>query len=215
LHDKRLSILAIGALLQMNFAQIPESIRAQFRNIIVAAFQVLDDCARTRQAIDAQLEEEESGEEDDEFEHGGDSSLDEEDLNNIDIDEDSIEEDGGNAVSENGPVDDSQDVNVHYDDIAEKIKQFYADADERDTFLLEEEEDWSSVVDPIDETIYFIESVQAFSQREPQTYQALMQSLTPNDQAKFQELIKRAEARRVELAEEKRLEEEDAAKKRK
>jgi hypothetical protein len=55
----------------------------------------------------------------------------------------------------------------------------------------------------------------AFSQREPQTYQALMQSLTPNDQAKFQELIKRAEARRVELAEEKRLEEEDAAKKRK
>lgn len=34
---------------------------------------------------------------------------------------DSIEEDGGNAVSENGPVDDSQDVNVHYDDIAEKV----------------------------------------------------------------------------------------------
>jgi TRAP-type C4-dicarboxylate transport system substrate-binding protein len=42
-----------------------------------------------------------------------------------------------------------------------------------------------------------------------------MQSLTPNDQAKFQELIKRAEARRVEIAEEKRLEEEEAAKKRK
>lgn len=38
-------------------------------------------------AIDAQLEEEESGDEDDEEEDGGDSSLDEEDLNNIDIDE--------------------------------------------------------------------------------------------------------------------------------
>jgi hypothetical protein len=87
LHDKRLSILAIGALLQMNFAQIPEAIRAQFRNIIVAAFQVLDDCARTRKAIDAQLEEDESGDEDESDEDGGGSSLDEEDLNNIDIDE--------------------------------------------------------------------------------------------------------------------------------
>lgn len=141
--------------------------------------------------------------------------MEEEDLNNIDIDEDSIEEDGGDANNKDGPVDDSQDVNIHYDDIAEKIKQFYADADERDAFLLEEEEDWSSVVDEIDETIYFIESVQAFAQREPQTYQALMQSLPPNEQAKFQELIQRAEARRVELAEEKRLEEEEAAKKRK
>jgi hypothetical protein len=110
--------------------------------------------------IDAQLAEEESGEDDDEFDDGGDSSLDEEDLNNIDIDEDSIEEDGGNAVSEKGPTEDTQDVDLQYDDIAEKIKQFYADADERDAFLLEEEEDWSSVVDPIDETIYFIESMQ-------------------------------------------------------
>jgi len=42
-----------------------------------------------------------------------------------------------------------------------------------------------------------------------------MQSLPPNEQAKFQELIKRAEARHVELAEEKKLEEEEAAKKRK
>lgn len=38
-------------------------------------------------AIDAQLEAEESGEEDSDDEHGGDSSLEEEDLNNIDIDE--------------------------------------------------------------------------------------------------------------------------------
>ncbi len=107
------------------------------------------------------------------------------------------------------------------------------------------------MVDPIDETIYFIESMQgtiteayytsrnlfsiiklqwnsqkirsrtdtdvppiiAFAQREPQACQALMQSLPPNDQAKFQELVQRAETRRAELAEEKRLEEEEAAKK--
>jgi len=74
-----------------------------------------------------------------------------------------------------------------------KLAELYEDAPSDES--IEEDDDPSSLVDDIDELLFFLEAFRVFSSREGPIYQKLLQTFTQEEQVKLQELGNEANTR--------------------
>jgi len=76
-----------------------------------------------------------------------------------------------------------------------KIAELYQDAS--DESIEEDDQEFTSLIDDVDELLFFLEAFRVFSNREVPTYQKLLQSFTQEEQVKLQELGNEANNRQA------------------
>jgi len=74
-----------------------------------------------------------------------------------------------------------------------KIAELYEDASDESI----EDDEFTSLIDDIDELLFFLEAFRVFSNREGPTYQKLLQTFTQEEQVKLQELGNEANNRQA------------------
>jgi len=79
--------------------------------------------------------------------------------------------------------------------IITKLAEFYEDASSNES--VEEDDDFTSLIDEIDELLFFLEAFRVFSGREGPIYQKLLQTFTQEEQVKLQELGNEANERQA------------------
>jgi len=76
-----------------------------------------------------------------------------------------------------------------------KIAELYEDAPSDES--MEEDQEFTSLIDDIDELLFFLEAFRVFSNREVPIYQKLLQTFTQEEQVKLQELGNEANNRQT------------------
>jgi len=172
-HDKKVAILGLASLFTIPPNSLPAVIRGGMKPILETLVKVIHelDVQKKEEAEKAPSEDEESSEEDEAIQD--DNEDDEETLQQLAAKAHEYYED----EKEKGDSDDDIDPNED---------------------KLEEEEDFTSPIDAVDEVILFTEHIKTFASADQQFYQSILSSLDPKLQEGFQLLFNLAEKRKVE-----------------
>ncbi|KZT65852.1 ARM repeat-containing protein [Daedalea quercina L-15889] len=180
-HDKKLSIMALSALLEMDPTQIPDSVQEGWPGIVSGALRIFQDLPK---AIAARKELEEAFQADDDEETN--DSDDAQFLNMNENDEDVWDEDSAymEMLANEGAR------------LREKsARQAAGDDDEEseDDSDIDEELGYISPLDPVDPYVSFKQALTAFQMKSPSAYQLATTSLNAEQQTMLMEVMRIAE----------------------
>jgi len=82
--------------------------------------------------------------------------------------------------------------------IFSRLAELYEDAPSDES--IEDDHEFSSLIDDVDELLFFLEAFRVFSNRENAIYQKLLRSFSPEEQVKLQELGNEANTRQANKA---------------
>eukprot|EP00741_Cyanophora_paradoxa_P019839 tig00000217_g19147.t1 len=180
LHDKKIAIIGLVTLLKIPASQLPAAVQAGHKHIFEAVIKLSE--AIVKQRDDHQKAAEEEGGE----EHDG-SDPDEEDWNSdkeLDDDEDEV----------------SEKDEAYLRMLEERAKAYAEGGDDGDELDEEDDVDYSTPIDDVDELVYFADTLQELQA----TGVLATTSFTPEEQARIQHLLNKAQERREEKEKEKR-----------
>ncbi|KAI8978716.1 ARM repeat-containing protein [Trametes punicea] len=179
-HDKKLSIMALCALMEVDPANIPNSIKEGFHGIVSGALKLFQEYPK---AVQARKELEEA------FQNDSDDESDEDDskyLNMNEEDDDVWDEDSAyvQMLAEEG-----QRLREKSEKVA--AGEDFSDDEEEDD--IEEELGYIGPLDNVDPYISFKQALTSFQMKNPQGYQLATTSLTPDQQTFLMEVMRIAE----------------------
>jgi hypothetical protein len=207
LHDLKLFILALSTLFYLPFATWPAVLQRELKVIFNTIFATIRKYEARKLNKEQESDETTSDEEDDDEDDDEDGV----EVNNDDKDVGSSSED--TSDEEEGMNDeeikalaimkatakyeeqDNIDPNAAAQSLFKRLDEEYSDVSDSDEFDLEDDEDFETLIDDIDEILFFLEAFQAFSQRDEQVYVQLMNSLTDEEKMNFQQLTTEASVR--------------------
>eukprot|EP01114_Cavostelium_apophysatum_P020202 TRINITY_DN6708_c0_g1_i2.p1 TRINITY_DN6708_c0_g1~~TRINITY_DN6708_c0_g1_i2.p1 ORF type:complete len:1041 (+),score=319.24 TRINITY_DN6708_c0_g1_i2:133-3255(+) len=182
-HDKKVALLGLISLLTVPMNQLPPVIIAGMKSLLTTLIDLSHALEKQRAEIEEENEryerELQEGEEEPD-EDPGDWEEEEEgagELNKLAQD----------AAAHAEEQEDSEDVELDDDD------------DEDFDDLLEEEENFSSAIDDLDEIVLFIDTMKDIAARDAQSYANLISHLNPAHQKSYNELIQLAEKKKIEI----------------
>jgi len=187
LHDKKICILALSAIIQLPFSSLPPIIQAGYQQILSTIIQLNRDreIQRKEEELACKAEEER-------YKEKGNDQEEEE------------EEDESSGELEEGTEDIlSEDLISR----AKQAQQFYedekdddnSDEDEDDSDLEDEEDEFTSPLDNVDELITFVDWMKDLSTKNVNFYQSLLSQLPPNVQEMYKDVVQLSEKRKLEL----------------
>jgi len=163
LHDMRVSILALSCLFTLQFNSLPKSIQEQLNNIMTILLQLVYSFEEAKSKMGG----DEGPEEDDVVYFGEEGML-------TDIDK---------------VFDDDEDVFFNLKSITDKAKEnMYKDENSEDLFELESDKEFTSILEEIDLVIFFVDSITGFSNRHPDIFKSLYNSLTEDQKVQLEKL---------------------------
>ncbi|KAL1950524.1 hypothetical protein VTO73DRAFT_5648 [Trametes versicolor] len=179
-HDKKLSIMALCALMEMDPAGVPASIQDGFHNIVAGALQLFQEYPK---AVQARKELEEA------FQNDSD---------------DEGEEDDSKYLNMNEEDDDVWDEDSAYVEMlaneGQRLREKSAKAETGEDFSDDEEEDdideelgYISPLDNADPYVSFKQALTSFQMKNSQGYQLATTSLSPDLQTFLMEVMRLAE----------------------
>eukprot|EP00287_Rhodomonas_sp_CCMP768_P023194 CAMPEP_0202824432 /NCGR_PEP_ID=MMETSP1389-20130828/12351_1 /ASSEMBLY_ACC=CAM_ASM_000865 /TAXON_ID=302021 /ORGANISM="Rhodomonas sp., Strain CCMP768" /LENGTH=301 /DNA_ID=CAMNT_0049497529 /DNA_START=15 /DNA_END=920 /DNA_ORIENTATION=+ len=170
-HDKKVCILGLSSLLRVPIASLPPAIQAGMNVIVQSIMELLQDIEMEKTRKD----DDKHDDEDDDDDEGGILDVDD------DCDEDLNKED--------------------MDDILAKLSQFRDGSGWDDLFDEDDEDDdYTSPIDEVDELVYFVENFTALQTNHPAETQQLTAAFAPEAQACLQAIIAQAPQRVAENA---------------
>ncbi|KZT09181.1 ARM repeat-containing protein [Laetiporus sulphureus 93-53] len=184
-HDKKLSIMALCALLEMDPAQIPDSVKEGWPMIVAGALRIFKDLPKAIQAR-KELEEAFQADDDDDVE-SEDGRL----FNLNEDDEDVWDEDSAYMemlANEGARLREKSARQTAGDDASETTEESEID----------EELGYLSPLDHVDPYISFKQALTTFQMKNPQFYQLATTSLDTEQQTLLMEVMRIAEERSVE-----------------
>jgi len=218
LHDFKLSILALSALFYLPFETWPPSLQKELKVVYNTILKVIHQYAERKQELDEESDETSSSDDDE------DDEDDEDPGNNDDLDLESSDTSSDDASSSDGD-DEDEDENIGLNPIEKKalnllrkyddqesvdpnsIAESYVNRLDDDTsdltdessdeFDLDDDDDFDTLIDEIDEILFFLEALQAFSIRDDPVFNQLMNTLSEEEKKQFQELNLEANARQI------------------
>ncbi|KAI0632293.1 ARM repeat-containing protein [Trametes polyzona] len=180
-HDKKLSIMALCALMEMDAANVPESIREGFHGIVSGALTLFQEYPKAVQAR-KELEEALQNESDDESDED-DSKY----LNLNEEDDDVWDEDSAYVemlANEGQRLREKSEKAANGEEISD---------DEEEDEELEEELGYISPLDNVDPYVSFKQALTTFQMKNGQGYQMATTSLSPDQQTFLMEVMRLAE----------------------
>ncbi|KAF9114888.1 hypothetical protein BGX27_009533 [Mortierella sp. AM989] len=204
-HDKKLSIFALCAILNVPVNQLPSTLQSgwpQVLNGILSNFEGLPIAQEKRKEMEKL------------YNIGSDDDEDEDDDDYVGGDDDDDEDDDDEDVEEEEWVDDEEDVydegHEYLEFLAQQAKTRVAkvgedddedDEDEDDEGDLEEEIYFESPLDDLDPYVVFREVFNGLQQHNPVSYAELTKSTTPEQQEFILHLLQIGEANAIAAAE--------------
>jgi len=168
LHDMRVSILSLSSLYHISFEALPTSIREQLKNITISIMKLIFQYEETKSLLPT----EEDNIQDD------DDDLFFEDINLTGGDDQSMYVFG-----------DDEDINLNIKKLVQEAKNEYKDNDSEDEYRLEDDKEFTSLLEAIDVVEFFVESFIVFSQRDADVCNSLVNSLN-NEERQQLEIIR-------------------------
>ncbi|KAF8625982.1 hypothetical protein AX17_006706 [Amanita inopinata Kibby_2008] len=178
-HDKKLNIVALCALLELSPDAIPNDLRSGWPTIvggIIKIFKDLPKAVENRKKMEEMLEE------------SDDEESDEEKLLNLKEDDEDVWDD------EDRYLEMLAEESVRLREVAEKTKSGEDVESESDDEELEEELGYISPLDPVDPYTTFKRALTAFQMQNGDIYQAATTALNMEEQTALMEIMRRAEA---------------------
>jgi len=184
-HEIKLTILAFSAIFHLPLHQWPPVLQSQTKTLVMALMELCKKYISLPEEADNSIDSSDlsDGEDDEDDE----DNIDEEDEDNLQITTEeykTIKKDLNEY--KNKIYDEEEDVapNMLNGAIMTRLAEFYVDASSEST----KDSTFSSLLDHIDELLFFLEAFRVFSNKEPAAYQKLLQSFTPEEQVKLQAL---------------------------
>jgi len=184
-HQIKVTILGLSALLYVSFIQWPQTLQPQLKNIVTALMEL---CKKYMK-----IKEDESNASGESISSDMNSESEE---NMDDMPDDQPDNEGSKRKSKTTirAYADNEDVepDILNGDIYTKLEDLYQDEDSDN---IENDYDFSSLIDDVDEIVFFLEAFQSISKRDPSIYQQLLSTFSPEEQTKLQELANEANQR--------------------
>jgi len=196
-HEIKLTILAFSAIFHIPLSQWPPPLRSQTKILVTALMELCKKYTKIQMEepqhsdlSDSSDSDEEDAEDDDDIDNDETLPLTTDEYNKIKSDI----PDYKNKIYE-----DDEDVapDMLSGAIMHKLAELYEDASS-DSIV--EDQEFSSLIDDIDELLFFLEAFRVFSHGEPVVYQQLLQTFTPEEQLKLQELGEEANIRQANMS---------------
>ncbi|KAI0657254.1 ARM repeat-containing protein [Cubamyces menziesii] len=188
-HDKKLSIMALCTLMEMDPANVPASIQEGFHGIVSGALKLFQEYPK---AVQARKELEEA------FQNESDDESDEDDskyLNMNEEDDDVWDEDSAYVEM---LANEGQRLREKSEKAAAAGGDYSDDEEEEDE--IEEELGYISPLDNVDPYVTFKQALTAFQMKNAQGYQLATTSLSPEQQTFLMEVMRIAEEHSAQAA---------------
>ncbi|EMD40235.1 hypothetical protein CERSUDRAFT_112428 [Gelatoporia subvermispora B] len=187
-HDKKLSIVALCALLEMDPGAVPDSVKEGWPGIVSGALQIFKDLPKAI-AARKELEEALQADSDDEGSDGANY------LNLNEDDEDVWDEDSAymEMLANEG-------ARLREKSAKQLAGEDFSDDEDEDDEDIEEELGYISPLDTVDPYVTFKQALTAFQMKNGHAYQLATTSLTPEQQTLLMEVMRIAEERSPEVA---------------
>mmetsp|Transcript_5295 Transcript_5295/g.7439 ORF Transcript_5295/g.7439 Transcript_5295/m.7439 type:complete len:1038 (+) Transcript_5295:129-3242(+) len=182
--DKKICILGLSALLALPFDPLPALVKQGYLQLIKAAIQVNKDLYKQREEQEKEQDE--------------------------DVDDDIL----GSKI-EDAEIDENEEAaeeEQQLQQLAEEVQKAYQDyeqddddaggLDDFDDEELEDEDDYTTPIDDVDELVLFTDAMNAIGTNAV-LYQSVMSQLEPQAQVDLKDIFEWAEKRKVELANQK------------
>eukprot|EP01126_Amoeba_proteus_P045958 TRINITY_DN5172_c0_g1_i2.p1 TRINITY_DN5172_c0_g1~~TRINITY_DN5172_c0_g1_i2.p1 ORF type:complete len:631 (+),score=189.97 TRINITY_DN5172_c0_g1_i2:875-2767(+) len=209
LHDMKLSILALCTLFHLSPSQWPASLQQRAKDILLAIMDTIQRFNEKNTAQEAESDETDTTNSDD---------SDEEDMfNRKDVPDD---KDVGDDDDDEDIADDDEAAKLlkkikakHYADgedvesttAAESFfSQAFAldDEDLEENYTLDDDDDFTSLIDEVDEVVFFLESLEVLSNKDRAAHHFLLSSLSAQEEARFKQLVAEGVNRKTKKIEE-------------
>ncbi|KAL1728536.1 armadillo-type protein [Schizophyllum commune] len=180
-HDKKLSILALSALLEVPPASIPESLKAGWPGIVggvLTVFKELPKAIEHRKLLEEKMEDDSD---DDEFDEGR--------LLNLRDDDDDVWDEDSAYLEMLANESARQRERLEKKEAGKEVDE----DDESDDENVEEELGYLSPLDNVNPYASFKQALTTFQMQNPEAYQAATTSLSPEQQTLLMEVMKLAE----------------------
>lgn len=211
LHDIKLTILSMSSLLSVPFAQLPNSLKGELKNLVCTIMELIfkfTELEKKKKAAEQNDDDEDEEDEGGDEGEGDDDDDDDDEDGDVNLgDSDNDEKGDGKAADEGEHIlnkikgikgkefGDEEDVfGDDHIDMTDKLFDAYLDDDD-DEFNLEDEDDFEVKTDQMDEVIYFCEAFSAFSKRDTQVYLALVNVFSDADKVRLTQLAEEANKR--------------------
>jgi len=192
-HEIKVTILGLSAILYVPFPQWPAVLQSQLKTLVAALMELCKKYMKIKED-----ESNSSGETNSDL--SSDSELDEDDLDIDDMpDEESKNE---MAVIKKNIKELKSKVYADNEDVApdllngaiiSRLADLYEDAPSDED--IEDDYEFLSLIDDVDEIVFFLEAFQSISKQSPEIYQQLLSTFTLEEQNKLQELANEANQR--------------------
>ncbi|CDO69881.1 hypothetical protein BN946_scf184884.g40 [Trametes cinnabarina] len=186
-HDKKLSIMALCALMEIDPTNVPDSIKEGFHGIVSGALKLFQEYPK---AVQARKELEEA------FHNESDESDDEDDSKYLNMNED--EEDVWDEDS--AYVEMLANEGQRLREKSEKVAAGEDFSDDEEEDEIEEELGYISPLDNVDPYVTFKQALTAFQMKNAPGYQLATTSLSPDQQTLLMEVMRVAEEHSVQAA---------------
>lgn len=174
-HDKKLSILTLSILLGMPNS-LPNSVKGGLGQILKSTIKLIIDLS-LQKADDEQRLKEEAEIKNQQEEYTDDLFTDQAELNENEEDE------GGELIEL------ANQAAKHYQDDEEDFEYEEEEISEDDSSIGEEEGDWETPLDTINEYVFFAENMKSFSSQNSILFNQIFASLDSESQKTYQEII--------------------------
>jgi len=185
-HHIKITILALSAILYIPFIQWPQVLQAQLKTIISALMELCKKHMKAKEDESNSSGETTSSSDRDSDYHSSETEG-----------EDNMPEDhtgGENKLKKYQKIyADNEDVEpeILSGEIFSKLADLYQDEDSN----IENDYEFTSLIDDVDEIVFFLEAFQSISIRDVAIYQQLLSTFTTEEQNKLQELANEANQR--------------------
>jgi len=193
-HDKKITILGLSSILDVNWASLPAVIKAGFRQILQALVRLLQLIAEQKEK-ESQVVDEEEEEEEEEEEDSQEEVDDNEDVNDdFDLEQLADEASAFSPLKEIQPDSSSLGDHIGHSNDAHGED---GDEDEEDEDIdsdLVEVVEISSPIDSVHELVFFVQHFQGVSVRDNATCNHLVSLLSIEEQQVLQKLLEQAKS---------------------
>jgi len=185
------TILGLSALLYLPFPTWPKALQPQMKNIINSLMELCKKYMKIKEAESSSVETDSSDSESDLSEN--------EDVKGVSGDEDMPIDEEKSKNKKNKVYADEEDIESDFinGSIFTTLADLYADGDDES---IEDDYEFSTKIDEIDEIVFFLEAFQSISKRDSSIYQQLLSSFSQEEQNKLHEIANEANRRQQEKA---------------
>jgi len=204
-HEIKVTILGLSAILYVPLAQWPPSLQSELKKIVAILMELCKAYMRIKNNNEVDSEDTPSSigsfdSEDSDSEDDSDG-LEIDEIKNPEVKNEmvSIKQNIKELKSRVYPDDEDVAPDMLNGAIFSRIVELYHNDDsDQDDKEIEDDYEFTTLIDRIDEVVFFLEAFRSISQRDNVIYQQLLSTFSPEEQLKLQELANEANQRQLQ-----------------